>query len=694
MRSALGKYPLFDHTFHSAEERVRKAMGSPMDVPIPKDAGGYTHERHKRNYVEMQLAGILYAIRKENAYAMFVREMLLKYADLYPSLGNHPAAAGESAGRLFWQTLNETVWLVHATQAYDCIYNRLSEADRTKIEEGLIRPMAKFLSEDHVGELDRIHNHGTWTCAAVGMAGYVLRDRDLVEKALYGSKKDTTGGFIRQLELLFSPDGYYTEGAYYVRYALLPFFTFAQVIENNQPNLRVFEFRNRILQKAFLSAMQLTYTNGAFIPINDALKEMTYLSPEIVVALNTTYARYGRDSSLLGIAAQQKSVVLGVAGVLVARDLAPLKALPEFPYKSVEYTDGPKGDEGGIGLLRSGPINDQSLLVMKYTGHGLSHGHFDKLGILYYDQGREILQDYGAARFVNVEPKYGGRYLPETKSWAMQSIAHNTVTVDGKSHYGGNRSVSETHHADRHFFSATDPGFQIVSAKAFDVSPGVSMQRTIGMIDDVRLTKPILLDVFRIESNETHTYDLPYYYFGHLIHTNVVYTSFAKQISALGSANGYQHLWKEAEGRAPGPIQVSWMTGGRYYTLTSSPDTATTATFVRIGAGDPNFNLRHDPGFILRRRASSHVFASVLEPHGRWNGTYEYSENAAPMIESVRVLLSNHEATAVEVKGKQSLSWIILISNGRASESDEHTVVVEGKAFTWKGNARLIKQER
>ena len=88
------------------------------------------------------------------------------------------------------------------------------------------------------------------------------------------------------------------------------------------------------------------------------------------------------------------------------------------------------------------------------------------------------------------------------------------------------------------------------------------------------------------------------------------------------------------------------------------------------------------------------MFASVLEPHGRWNGTYEYSENAAPMIESVRVLLSNHEAMAVEVKGRQSLSWIVLISNWQASESDEHTVVVEGKAFTWKGNARLIKQER
>ena len=33
--------------------------------------------------------------------------------------------------------------------------------------------------------------------------------------------------------------------------------------------------------------------------------------------------------------------------------------------------------------------------------------------------------------------KFGGRYLPENKSYALQTIAHNTVTVDGRSNYGG-----------------------------------------------------------------------------------------------------------------------------------------------------------------------------------------------------------------------------------------------------------------
>ena len=199
---------------------------------------------------------------------------------------------------------------------------------------------------------------------------------------LYGSKKDSNGGFIKQLETLFSPDGYYTEGGYYVRYALMPFFVFAEALNNNLPELKIYEFREQILKKGFYSALQLTYTNGSFIPINDAIKDKNYLSPEIVIALDLVYKNYGQDKTLLGIANKQNSVMLNEAGLLVAKDISQQNSFLEFPYKSVEYSDGANGNEGGISLLRFGSFKDQSLLVMKYTGHGLSHGHYDKLSFL------------------------------------------------------------------------------------------------------------------------------------------------------------------------------------------------------------------------------------------------------------------------------------------------------------------------
>lgn len=690
IKTSLGKYPVFDKAFQKAKDIVDKAISVPMDVPVPKDAGGYTHERHKKNYTEMQAAGILYAVTGEKKYASFIKEMLLKYAVLYPTLGRHPAASNESAGRLFWQSLNETVWLVNAAQAYDCIYDFLSSADRDKIEKGVFKPMAKFLTEEKVDEFDRIHNHGTWCVTAVGMIGYVMGDKDLIDKSLYGSKKDGNGGYLKQMDELFSPDGFYTEGAYYVRYALLPFFTFAKAIENNQPELKIFQRRDQILKKAFYAAIQLTYTNGAFIPINDALKEKNYLSPEIITTLDMTYGLYGEDKSLLNIAAKQNAVMLSGDGLKVARALKANDTLPDFPYKSIDFSDGAKGDEGGVGILRFGPVKDQTLLLMKYTGHGLSHGHYDKLSILLYDQGNEILQDYGAARFINVETKDGGRYLPETKTFARQTIAHNTVTVDGNSDYNGKENISEKYHGDLHFFSASHTNLQIMSAKVLNAYPGVKMQRTMAMINDKSLSRPFIVDVFKIESKENHQYDLPFYYMGQITSTNINYKAYDKKMSAMGSENGYQHLWNEANGHADSVVSFTWLQGNRYYSIVTSADTSTEVYYVRIGAGDPNFDLRHEPGVIIRHNGDSYVFASVIEPHGKWDGINEFSANASPSINNVKVLASDDMATAVQIIG-DNINWLLLINNGESSETAKHNLIINGKNFSWIGNYSLIK---
>ena len=121
------------------------------------------------------------------------------------------------------------------------------------------------------------------------MIGYAMRDSELVEMALRGTKRDGDGGFLRQLDLLFSPDGYYMEGPYYLRYALMPFYLFAEAVERHQPELGIYERRGRILKKALYSALRTAYPNGAFPPINDASRSMGITAPEIVLALNLAW---------------------------------------------------------------------------------------------------------------------------------------------------------------------------------------------------------------------------------------------------------------------------------------------------------------------------------------------------------------------------------------------------------------------
>ncbi|HEX6560116.1 MAG TPA: alginate lyase family protein, partial [Longimicrobiales bacterium] len=289
LRNALGRYPLLDRSYADARAMLDSAFAHPIDVPPPGEAGGYEHERHKQNYREMQAAGLLYRITSEERYARFVRDMLEKYAVLYPTLGAHPLAKNQAPGKLFHQSLNEANWLAAVAIAYDCVYDYLQPAERARIEKNVLRPMADWLSVTQAKEFDRIHNHGTWATASVGMLGLVLNDSSYVNRALYGTKRDRSGGFLRQLDLLFSPDGYYMEGPYYIRYALMPFFYFAEALDRERPDVGIYKYRDGILLKGLQSAILTAFPNGVFPPINDASRTMDITSPEVVLATDLAY---------------------------------------------------------------------------------------------------------------------------------------------------------------------------------------------------------------------------------------------------------------------------------------------------------------------------------------------------------------------------------------------------------------------
>ena len=503
--------------------------------------------------------------------------------------------------------------------------------------------------------------------------------------------KKVSQDFLAQLNKLFSPDGYYTEGGYYARYALWPFYIFAESIKNNLPNLKIYEYRDSILNKAFESALQVTYTNGEFIPINDALKEKTWLTSELVFATNFAYANYGADKKILNIVKLHDKVSLSGAGFLVAKDLELEKEVLPFEWKSVEYSDGPDGDEGGISILRHGNNDDQSVLLFKYGSHGLSHGHFDKLSILYYDQGREILQDYGAARFLNIEQKYGGRYLPENKTYAKQTIAHNTITVDGASQFDGEMQLSQRHHSEKYAVDLSNKEFQYVSAKERNAYEDVVMHRTICMINDSSLSKPVILDIFDINSETEHEYDLPFYYKGHLLSANFEYEAFTNTRSTLGNRNGYQHLWNEAVGKPDGITQITWLNGERFYTITSNTNAESEVFFTRIGASDPNFNLRNEPGIIIRNKAKSYCFASVIEPHGSFDPILEKTTDAYSNIKQVNVLHSDDNYTGIEILGDMNINWLLLICNNNSEKNKKHNIEINKKSYSWIGPIKLHK---
>lgn len=708
IRSALGKYPLLDTSFARNRELVERAIASPIDVPLPGEAGGYAHERHKQNYREMQAAGLLFTITGEEKYARFVRAVLEKYALLYPTLGPHPLSKNQAPGKLFHQSLNEANWLVAVSIAYDAVYDWLKPEERARFEKNVLRPMADWMSVTQAKEFDRIHNHGTWATASVGMLGLVIDDKEYVDRALYGTKKDSKGGFLRQLDLLFSPDGYYMEGPYYIRYALMPFFYFAEAIHRTRPEIGIYNYRDAILKKALYSAVQTAFPNGVFPPINDASRTMALTAPEVVLATDLTYAQYGANDNLLGAAAIQNEVVLNRAGLAVARDMSTKAVTPAMSWPSIEFTDGHDGKRGGLGILRTGTGADATMLLMKYGVHGEGHGHFDKLHFILFDGGREVVPDYGYSRWINIEPKFGGRYLPENDSYAMQTVAHNTVVVDQTTQNRASFDEAEAMWGERHWFGGAgladssshgarrpsaqgaaehgNANAQAMSARANGYYPGVDMQRTMLLLRDKRLTHPVVVDLYRLSSKETHTYDYALHHRGQLINSNVKYQADTAARAPLGNAYGYNHIWREAAGRTDATTAITWLDGNRYYTVTTSAAPNTELLFGRTGANDPNFNLIVEPLLILRRKAGDELFASVIEPHGYFNEAQERSEQARPRIQNVKVIGHNADASVIEVTGENGLHWTVMVNNQAAAPNVRHMATFGGKTYQWSGN--------
>ena len=146
MRAQRGKLPLFDASADKLIKEADAAVEREICLPTPKDGGGgYSHEMHKLNYYDMYNMAIAWQLTSDEKYARKVKEILLAYVDFYPSLDFHPLGLSGNPGRIFWQTLNESVFLVHTAVAYDCIYDYLTADERNTIEKEFFYPYTDFI---------------------------------------------------------------------------------------------------------------------------------------------------------------------------------------------------------------------------------------------------------------------------------------------------------------------------------------------------------------------------------------------------------------------------------------------------------------------------------------------------------------------------------------------------------------------
>ncbi|MDB1126038.1 heparinase II/III domain-containing protein [Vibrio algarum] len=671
-----------------------------IEVPGHGEAGGYEHNRHKQNYIHMDLAGRLFLITKDEKYRDYIVDMLTAYATVYPTLESNVSRDSNPPGRLFHQTLNENMWMLYASCAYSCVYHTLSEANKRQIEDDLFKQMIDMFVVTYAHDFDIVHNHGLWAVAAVGICGYAINDQSAVDKALYGLKMDkVSGGFLAQLDQLFSPDGYYMEGPYYHRFSLRPIFLFAEAIERRQPDLDIYHYNDSVIKTTTYSVMATAFPDGTLPALNDSSKTISINDEGVIIATSVCFQRYEQSDTLQSMANHQQDVWVHACGQTLSNSVANATEIKPFSWGSLFLTDGPEGEKGGVTILRHRDEKDDDTMALLWFGqHGsdhqyhsaLDHGHYDGLHLSVFNRGQEVLNDYGFGRWVNVEPKFGGRYIPENKSYCKQTVAHNTVTVDQKTQNNFDTATAESRFGQKHFFVTDNQSLQGMSGSISEYYEGIDMQRSVLLAELPEFEKPLVIDVYRIVADKEHQYDLPVHYNGQIIRTDFEYQVEPK-LKALGQDNGYEHLWNVGKGNVEAGSLITWLQGDSYYSLVTSGCDKAELIFARTGAKDHDFNLRSEPALIHRQSGQNHVFASVLETHGYFNESIEASIGARGLVESVEVLGHNEAATVVSIKTTTGNVYRYAISNlAEEHQAAKQSVSFAGETFEWNGAFALV----
>ncbi|MGF1790305.1 heparinase II/III domain-containing protein [Photobacterium profundum] len=695
LREDLGKDTLMGKALARDIKLLEAYMATGIEVPGHGEGGGYEHNRHKQNYIHMDIAGRLYLITENQAYRDYIRNMLVAYAEVYPKLELNVSRDSNPPGRLFHQTLNENMWMLYASCAYSCVHHTLSVDERSLIENDLFKIMVEMFVDTYAHDFDIIHNHGLWAVAGVGICGYAIQCQETVDKAMYGLKGDSvSGGFLAQLSQLFSPDGYYMEGPYYHRFSLRPIHLFAEAIERRQPEIGIFKHKDGVIQTTTYAVMSTAFPDGTLPALNDSSKTININDEGVLIGTSVCFERYDEDANLLSMADHQQDVWVHISGKKLSDAVAKTSEIPAFNWGSRFVTDGPEGEKGGLTILRHRDVKQSDTMALLWFGqHGsdhqyhsaLDHGHYDGLHLSVFNQGQEVMHDYGFGRWVNIEPKFGGRYIPENKSYCKQTIAHNTVVVDRKTQNDFNTATAESRFGELHFFNADNTEFQGMSGIVREYYQGVDMQRSVLVANVDGIENPLVIDLYRLITEDEHEYDFPVHHNGQIIRTGFDY-DYNTSLKAMGPDNGYQHLWQVAQGNVESGSLVSWLHGHSYYSMVSSATNGGEVIFARTGANDPDFNLRSEPAFILRQKGKSHLFANVLETHGYFNESIEASVDARGKVARVEVVGMDEVASVVRLHFVEGQALTFAVSNQTGGKQHEaHSVTFEGETFSWVG---------
>lgn len=524
-------------------------------------------QRNNDNAQAARDLGLAWQLTGKREYAEKARRIFSAYSELYLTLpihDNNNKPDTKTGARVMSQTLSEASWLVPLEFGYDLVRDSMPEAERARFETNVLKGAAAVIRRNPAGK----SNWQSWHNAALLGAGLLTGDQELVTLAIDGA-----GGFRFQMRESVTADGAWFEGSWgYHFFALTPLLLTREMAERAGIALPEAAALKRMLDAPLASV----FPDGTLPNFNDS--GYTDLASEA--------PRYDVGHRLFGDARYltvTKSATRGLDSLLWGAEKLPSGAAPSLGSELMEAA--------GVAILRV--AGSDHTVAVKFGPHGGGHGHYDKLTFISYAEGARQAADPGTQA-------YGAK---THGTWDKTTIAHNTISVDGKQQGEATGKLLEW-----------NPGAKVTEIRlaAGPVYPGVEIERTLVH------TGEYTLDIAEARSVDgaSHLFDWTYHNFGSLDTTLPL-----KPYLGMPQANGYQHL---TEARAAG-IDEEWMvTFAQEKSRMRVRVMGAPGTTVAAGKGlGPD--LRTAVPFVMARRTA---------PAARFVAVYEAYRDA-PVVKSV-----------------------------------------------------------
>lgn len=480
---------------------AKKAWNELLDACENYMAKGYTipsveendntkttlHEQNADQITALATAHLLSGNKKPE-YARRAIEILGKYAEIYEKYGpTKNPQMNHDYSKATWQRLNESMWGMRLAIGYDFLMNdpaTFSPEEAKKIKDRLLIPIASEIARGNI--FDALTNWSAYDCAAVYMIGRLFDDQHFINIGKYGWAGTPGGkpgaGLISKIR-----DGIDTQGLWaepspgYVHMAVAAMETSCEVAWHAGEDW--YSIGGGNMQRLLASSGMLA-TPGGFVPaLGDSGRvpiEEDYYTPHI----ETAASRIQDKSELVRLLAMRKTFTLKFRyqTILPSRDFNMYSASEAKPMQS--------GFFPGLGyaIARDGSGADGKYLLFDVNcAH--SHGHPDKLQILYYNLGNFILPDQGIVFYDK----------PDYLNWYSRTPVHNTISVNSLN-MKKDQPVLEI------FGSAGQ--MHVFAGAAPTAYPGCSLQRTTLLLGGT------VLDVFRAGAFYTADFDYNLHFAG------------------------------------------------------------------------------------------------------------------------------------------------------------------------------------